>query len=158
MNDADRRRLNHRIRALAHGQCALTEAQYRLIVHAITDRDHITDCTDEQAGLVLAQLQMLATQKRVARREVNWRQQHLIARLMGYLNWSWDNTAHFVGREVGKNDTRDCTASELATVVRGMVAIIDRDIDLGTLVLSPEQLRDYFRHTRHHRKEEIHAA
>jgi hypothetical protein len=58
---------------------------------------------------------------------------------MEYLSWNWASTAAFCKRITGKDDTRKCTTAELRKVIRGMIAIIEQNIQSGKLTLSTER-------------------
>lgn len=51
-----RKQLNYNIRRYAHYVLKLDEDQYREIVDTVTNKRHITDCTQEEAELVFAAL------------------------------------------------------------------------------------------------------
>lgn len=148
----DRKELNRKIGALAYGRLKLDEETYRTIVVSIdpTSEGHVTRCDDEHANLVLIALRRLAEKNPPQQKNV--KQHKFIARLMDYLKWNWKNTADFCKRQTGKTTTRACSALELTKIVNGMIALIDRDLFTTKLLLSPEQLKEYYRHTKRHRR------
>jgi hypothetical protein len=149
------KQLNHKVRALAHGTLGLTEDEYRTIVAAVDPRSdgHITHCGDEEANLVLLQLRrMLDVSGRRGSRARS--QEKMIARLMEYLRWNWQDTAHFCYKITKHRTTRLCNAAELSKVIRGLVAIIDHDLELGKITMTEVERVEYERHVKHHR---IHA-
>lgn len=147
----DRKELNRKIGALAHGRLKLEGEMYRTIVASIDPKSegHVTRCDDEHANLVLIALRRIAEKNPPEQKNV--KQHKFIARLMDHLNWKWKNTADFCKHQTGKNSTRACNALELSKIINGMIAIIDQDIASGKLQLSPKQLEDYQRHTKRHR-------
>lgn len=148
----DRRKLNHDIRALAHGRLSLDEETYRSVVESITGKRHVTELGDEEANLVYLALQKMLDNQG-ARGEVrrNPQQQKFIARLMQYLHWNWEDAAHFAEKIVHKKSTKACNAAELSKIIRGMIAIIDSDIEKGKIVLNHTERFEYERHVNRHR-------
>lgn len=148
----DRKELNRKIGALAFGKLHLAEDDYRTIVASIDPKSggHVTSCDDEHANLVLIALRRIAEKNPPQQKNV--KQHNFIARLMDHLKWNWKNTADFCRHQTGKNSTRACTAFELTKIINGMISIIDHDIAVGKLQLSPQQLKDYQRHTKRHRR------
>jgi len=148
-----RTQLNRQIGALAFGRLHLDESFYRQIVVSIDPKSegHVTRCDDESANLVLLALRRLADKSPSAQK--NPKQHRFIARLMEYLNWNWIQTAAFCERQTGKKTTHSCNAAELTKIINGMVAIIDANIAVGKLQLSPQQLSEYRKHTKKHRRE-----
>jgi len=148
----NRRALNHNIRALAQGRLALDEETYRTVVHSVTGKLHITDCDDEEANLVhLAFKKMLDNQGAAGQIRKNPQQHRFIARLMDYLRWDWQDTARFCERVTGKRSTKACNAAELSKVIRGMIAIIDQDIEAGKIQLTHTERFNYEHYVKHHR-------
>lgn len=143
-----RKQLNYNIRRYAHYVLKLDEDQYREIVDTVTNKRHITDCTQEEAELVFAALKNFSRAGRPpAHGGPNAPQHRFIARLMEYLDWSWKQTAAFCQRIVGRPDTRSCDAAELRKVIRGMIAMIEQNIASGRLKLTPYQLTEFRKHT-----------
>lgn len=153
MNSQDRKRLNQRIGALAFGRLKLDKETYRSIVAAIDEKSdgHLTRCDDENANLVLLALERMLSGGAMPATSVtlkNQRQQKFIARLMDYLGWTWKDTARFCLHQTGKSTTRACDAKDLSKIVIGMIRIIDERIERGQIMLTPEQLAEYHRHTK----------
>jgi len=166
----NRKQLNHRVRAFAHGTLKLSEEAYREVIRDVTaDKEHITDCTDDEAQLVLTALrrfhvmrlnvpgrpptpEALSTRRSpgAANRDAGGERQHsMIPRLMDFLRWDWKSTAGFCEKVIGKKDTRQCDAKELSKMIRGMVAVIEHDLARGKITMTPEQLATFRRHTAH---------
>jgi hypothetical protein len=149
-----RSELNKQIGVLVHAKLKLDEDVYRQIVYSIDNNSggFVRNCNDDYANLVLIHLQRLADRK-FSTREVNKQndQEKFIARLMDYLKWNWKDTAHFMMKIVKKTHTSKCNAAELSKVIRGMVAIIDKDIEAGKIILHGETRIKYYRYTKNHR-------
>lgn len=152
-----RAEINKEIGYLAHGKLRMAEDDYRTLVYSIDKSSggfvrNIKD--DETANLVLVALRNMVdkkinpTEKQQARNDA---QVKFIARLMDFLKWEWRSTSLFILRIVGKSHTSKCTAAELSKVIRGMIAIIDSNIESGKLVLSPAKLKEYRFKTHFHR-------
>lgn len=151
-----RKQRNHEIRALAHGTLGLDEDTYRSVVESITGKRHVTQCDDEEANLIyIALKRMKDNQGAGPRIEKNGRQQKFIARLMDYLKWDWSATAAFCEKVTGKRSTKACNAAELSKVIRGMIAIIDHDLEQGKILLTHTQKFDYQRYTTLHRDQKL---
>lgn len=148
-----RKQLNHNIRALAHGTLGLTEDEYRTIAAAVDPRSegHITKCDDEHANLVYMRLKKMASTSQ-SQTHAQERQHRMIARLMEYLRWTWGDTASFCLRVTGHRTTKQCSAAELSKVIRGMVSIIDQDVEKGKIQLTHTEKFEYERHVKHHRQ------
>jgi hypothetical protein len=147
-----RKELNHNIRALAHGILGLDEDTYRIIVENLTGKRHITQCDDEEANLVyLALKKMRDNQGTYRRRKTNPDQHRMIAKLGYILKWTWEDIAHFCLREVKKNSTRSCNASELSKVIRGMIGVIDYKLQHKLLEMNHTERFNYLQFTKHHR-------
>ena len=141
-----RTEINKKIGVLVHAKLKLAEDDYRQIVYNIDSNSggFVRNCDDEHANLVLLSLQQLHDKKSTSREEKkNDRQEAIIARLMDHLKWNWGNTAQFIFKICKKHHTSKCTSGELSKVIRGMIAIIDKDIASGKLVLSESQLKEY---------------
>lgn len=150
----NRSELNKKIGALVHGKLKLDEEIYRQIVYSIDPKSggFVRNCDDEHANLVLLSLERLIEKKSTPREhKKNEQQIKFIARLMDFLKWEWRSTSLFILRIVGKSHTSKCTAAELSKVIRGMIAIIDSNIESGKLVLSPAKLKEYRFKTHFHR-------
>ena len=153
MTSPRRKQLNHDIRALAHGFLRLDEETYRNIVETISGKRHITDCDDEEANLVLLALKRMKDNTGAGPRIVtNGRQQKFIARLMDYLQWDWSATAAFCEKLTGKKSTKACNAAELSKIIRGMIAVIDHDIEKGKIFLTHTDYFNYLHYTTLHRE------
>lgn len=147
MEITKRKKLNHAVRALAHGTLGLTDDEYRCIVYSVDPKSngHITHCDDEYANLIYMQLKRMAAGGGSTQ---NLQQQKMIARLMDYLHWTWANTAHFCYKITGHRTTRMCSSSELSKVIRGMVAIINHDLQNGKLIMSDMERLEFEKHTK----------
>jgi hypothetical protein len=152
----NRKQLNHDIRALAHGKLGLSEEEYRLVVEGITGKQHVTDCDDEEAGLVLVALRNLLEKKGAVR--TNPDQHRMIAKLGYMLKWTWDDIASFTHKVTGHRSTKLCSPAQLAKVIRGMIAVIDHDIAAGKLKLSHTEAFEFERHAKHHRIKTAHET
>jgi hypothetical protein len=152
----ERSELNKKIGVLVHAKLKLNEDVYRQIVYNIDQNSggFVRNCDDEHANLVLLHLQHLVD-KTKSHKEINKQsdQERFIARLMDHLNWRWSNTAQFMIRLVKKSHTSKCSASELSKVIRGMIAIIDKDIESGKIVMSDSELKEYRYKTHFHRRQ-----
>jgi phage gp16-like protein len=149
-----RRRLNHKVRALAHGTLGLDEETYRTVVESVTGKRHVTECNDEEANLVLLALRRMkgSRKERSGGGNSNGQQQRFIARLMDHLHWTWQDTAGFCERVVKKKSTRQCDAAELSKIIRGMIAIIDQDVTKGKIQMSHTERFEYEQHVKHYRQ------
>lgn len=166
MNGAGRKRLNHNIRAFAHGTLKLDEETYRQVIRDVTmNREHITQCTDQEAELVLIALRRFHAGRLVAAPKGDLpgrpptqtgleRQHTILPRLMEILRWDWKSTAGFCKKVTGRNRTDKCSPAELAKVIAGMVQIVEHDIALGKITMTPEELAAFRRHTQPHHREE----
>lgn len=129
---------------------SLDDDNYRLILESLSGRRSCADMDDEHLNLVsLALSKMLDNRGTRPGLRKNPNQQAFIARLMDYLHWNWSNTATFCERLTGKKSTKACSAAELSKIIRGMIAIIDQDIEKGKLGLSHTQRFEYERHVKH---------
>jgi hypothetical protein len=160
MNEVSRKQLNHNIRAFAHGTLKLDEETYRDVIRSVTtNKEHITDCTMQEAELVLMALRRFRGGQLGGRQRgngtgtagINEPQHNVITHLMEYLNWNWGHTAKFCKRITGKSNTRLCSAAELVKLTQGMIAIVNQNIESGRLRLSPDELAKYRLHTQPHR-------
>ncbi|MDP1675687.1 MAG: hypothetical protein Q8L88_02385 [Bacteroidota bacterium] len=155
-----RSELNKQIGVLVHAKLKLDEDIYRQIVYSIDNNSggFVRNCDDETANLVLIHLQRLAD-KKYSTHEVNKQsdQEKFVARLMDYLKWNWSNTSQFIFKITGKHHTSKCSTTELSKVIRGMVAIIDKDIECGKIVLHGETKMKYYRYTKNHRTKSTEA-
>jgi hypothetical protein len=145
---------NKRIGYLVHAKLRLAEEDYRQIVYNIDQKSggFVRNCDDESANLVLLSLERLVEKKSSVREQKKNDQQHrFIARLMDYLHWHWSDTASFLAKITGKHHTSQCTSGELSKVIRGMISIIDKDIDAGKIIFTPEKLKEYRYKTHFHR-------
>jgi hypothetical protein len=147
--------LNKKIGVLVHAKLKLNEDVYRQIVYNIDQNSagFVRNCDDEHANLVLLHLQQLIDKKQ-SHKEIKKQsdQERFIARLMDHLNWRWSNTSQFMMKIVKKSHTSKCSASELSKVIRGMIAIIDKDIESGKIVMSQSELSQYRYKTHFHRR------
>jgi hypothetical protein len=152
-----RSEINKRIGVIVHATLKLNEDHYRTIVHSIDNNSggFVRNCDDETANLVLIHLQQLV-EKKFSKHEVIKQndQEKFIARLMDYLKWNWNNTSQFIFKITGKHHSSKCSTDELSKVIRGMVAIIDKDIDAGKIILSGETKMKYYRYTKNHRPQQ----
>ena len=169
MNSVNRKRLNHQIRAFAHGMIGLDEDAYRRVIRDVTtDKENITKCTDQEAELVLTALRRVHEGRfgspgpsglpgRPSTRNVVpcglERQHKILPRLMALLRWDWRATARFCFKITGHKRTDKCTAAELAKVVAGMVQIVEHDIAAGKITMSEQELQEFRSHTQPHLKE-----
>ena len=129
---------------------SLDEDNYRLILESISGKRSCANMDDEHLNLVsLALSKMLDNRGTSPGTRKNPNQQGFIARLMDYLHWDWSNTASFCLKLTGKKSTRACSAGELSKIIRGMIAIIDQDIERGKLSLSHTQRFEFERHVKH---------
>jgi len=152
-----RSELNKQIGILVHAKLKLNEDDYRTIVHSIDNNSggFVRNCDDESANLVLIHLQQLVEKKHSTHETKKLSdQENFVARLMDYLSWNWSNTSKFIFKITGKHHTSKCSTSELSKVIRGMVAIIDKDIASGKIVLTGETKMKYYRYTKNHRTTE----
>lgn len=149
-----RKKLNHDIRAIAHGVLGIDEDLYRQIVSSVDPKSggHITRCGDEEANLVYMHLRKMKTN--VIKSAPN-SQNKLIARLMDILGWRWSDTAGFCHRITGHRTTKLCNAAELSKVIRGMIGVIDYDLEKGKIQMTHTEKFEYERHTKSHRTLQI---
>jgi len=151
-----RTELNKKVGVLVHVKLkgVLSEDDYRTIVHSIDNKSggFLRNCDDEHANLVLLHLQQLVDRKHSVKEVIKQSdQEKFIARLMEYLNWRWTDTSSFIRRVTGKHHTSKCDTAELSKVIRGMIAIIDKDIAAGKITLSGEIKTKYYRYTKSYR-------
>lgn len=151
-----RNELNKKVGLLVHVKLkgVMSEDDYRNIVHSIDNNSggFLRNCDDEHANLVLLHLQHLADRKHSTKEVIKQNdQEKFIARLMEYLNWRWSDTSTFLRRITGKHHTSKCTTSELSKAIRGMIAIIDKDVAAGKITLTGETKMKYYRYTQHYR-------
>lgn len=177
-----RTRLNHNIRAFAHGTLGLDVEQYRDVIRQVTtNKEHITDCTGTEAELVLTALRRIhdgrlrSTPQRgtqpgrpptrdgvstrrssgAANRDPGGERQHsILPRLMELLRWDWGSTAKFCKTITGKKRTDKCDARELSKVIAGMVQVIEHDLTIGKITMTDKQLQEFRMHTQPRRKKE----
>ncbi|MBI2427506.1 MAG: hypothetical protein HYV29_01665 [Ignavibacteriales bacterium] len=154
-----RSQINKEIGFLAHGKLKLADDVYRTIVRSIAPESggfvrNIKD--DETANLVLLHLRNLADKKKnpsTREQKKNDAQERFIARLMDHLKWKWSDTSSFMLKIVKKSHTSKCDTTELSKVIRGMISIIDKDIDAGKIRMSDAELKEYRYKTHFHRKQ-----
>lgn len=151
----NRQHLIRRIHAIAYGRLKLEEGDYRTLLATANDRGKTStkDLTDGELLLVLAALQRLSGSRAAA--SVNEPQHKMIARLMDYLGWSWQQTAKLCKRITGYDDTRKCSAAELRKLITAMIAIVEQNHASGKRTLSHTELFDFRRYTRRPRAEAI---
>jgi phage gp16-like protein len=151
----NRQHLIRRIHAIAYGRLKLEEGDYRTLLATANDRGKTStkDLTDGELLLVLAALQRLSGSRAAA--SVNEPQHKMIARLMHYLGWSWQQTAKLCKRITGYDDTRKCSAAELRKLITAMIAIVEQNHASGKRTLSHTELFDFRRYTRRPRAEAI---
>lgn len=121
---------------------------YRSILFNATGEVTCTKIDLEGLNLVYLSLQCLVGRDSRPDHNQNERQHTMIPRLMEILGWNWTRTAEFCKQITGKNNTRKCTAAELAKMIRGMVAVIDMYLEKGRVTMTPQQRSEYERHVR----------
>ena len=158
MNITSRKRLNHQIRAFAHGTLKIDEDAYRQVIRDVTTgKEHITKCTDQEAELVLTALRRfhegrfgspaMGLPGRPSTPDGLKRQHKMLPRLMALLRWDWRATARFCFKVTGHNRTDKCNAAELAKVIAGMVQIVEHDLAAGKITMTDAELQEFRSHT-----------
>ena len=151
-----RTEINRKIGVLVHAVLKLDEEYYRQIVNSIDPASggYVRNIKDEEAAnIVLLHLQQLADKRPSTHEEKKHeRQENFIPVLMELLGWNWSNVSSFIYKVTQKHHhTSKCDTKQLSDVIRGMIAIIDHDIEKGKLVLTEERKKKYHLYTKNHR-------
>lgn len=151
-----RKEINSRAHALAHGKLHMDAATFKAIVanEDPASEGHISRCSDETAAVVLGRLEGELKARAFHGKETLDRQHSMIPHLMEHLKWDWKATADFCRRITGKGNTRGCSVAELSKVIRGMIAIVDKDLEAGKIVMTHTEKFNYDRFTKNYRNRE----
>lgn len=129
-------------------QAGLDEETYRDIVEQVTGKRSVKDLPLRELELVLVALRRIGSSGRAAANaKTNGPQHGMIAHLMEYLGWNWQQTAKLCKRITGWSNTQKCSAAELRKVITAMVHMVEQNHTSGKRTLTHTELFEFRRHT-----------